>query len=39
MEEAALRVDYSNPTKAIQLYKKVGFITKRTELVYQKKLK
>jgi mycothiol synthase len=39
MEEAALTVDDSNPTKAIQLYKKVGFVTKRTELVYQKKLK
>lgn len=39
MEEAALRVDDLNPTKAIRLYQKVGFVTKWVEPVYQKSLK
>lgn len=38
MKEAALGVDDSNPTKAIELYKKVGFTVKRKDLVYIKNL-
>lgn len=38
MEEAALGVDDQNPTKAIELYKKVGFTITKKGLTYLKEL-
>jgi mycothiol synthase len=35
MTEAALSVDTENPTGALALYQKVGFVRTRTDLVYQ----
>ncbi len=36
MKEAELGVDDSNPTKAIELYKKVGFKVAKKDLTYLK---
>ena len=38
MTEVELGVDDSNPTKAIELYKKVGFQTVRKDLTYEKQI-
>lgn len=38
MAEVELGVDDSNPTNAIELYKKVGFQTARKDLTYQKQI-
>lgn len=38
MAEVELGVDDSNPTKAIELYKKVGFQTVRKDLTYRKQI-
>jgi mycothiol synthase len=36
MTEAALGVDAENPTGALALYERVGFVRDRTELLYQR---
>lgn len=38
MAEVELGVDDSNPTKAIELYKKVGFETAKKDLTYEKQI-
>ena len=38
MKEVELGVDDTNPTRAIELYKKVGFKITRKELTYFRKL-
>ena len=38
MTEVDLGVDDSNPTKAIELYKKVGFKVAHKELTYLRKI-
>jgi ribosomal protein S18 acetylase RimI-like enzyme len=38
MTEVQLGVDASNPTKAIELYKKMGFKIVRRNLAYTKKI-
>jgi len=38
MEVAELDVDDSNPTRAIELYKRVGFSVHFKKLIYQKEL-
>jgi len=39
MEEAELGVDDSNPTKAMELYKKIGFKVIKKNLTYLKKIR